>query len=465
MPSRTPPGVRTCMWAERQNGGVTNEAAALGRGRLLAGWVLALLGPVALTVALTPLDNGALSFEAMLFLVVAVGCALVGGRWPAIVASVLGTGLLNYFFTPPLHTLSIASAQNVGTLVVFLLTSVAVAAVVDSAARRRHQAGLARAEAETLAMLNRTVLGGTYDVPRLLDLVRETFEARTCELVRDDIALGPHDVSAQAGPGLRLVLRDQRLDPPGRRILTAFATHLGVLREREELARQTAAARELEAGNRTRTALLAAVSHDLRTPLAGIRSAAETLSRHGDRLTPEDRRELMDALSGATVRLTRMVDDLLDMSRLQTGAVRPVYADVPLREVARAALVGLDGADRVEVGDLPPARVDAGLLTRVLANLLANALRHSRRVEVTGEAHGLRVCLQVVDHGPGVPTTEREAIFAPFQRRGDASVGDGVGLGLAVARGLTEAQGGRLTAAETAGGGLTMTLDLAGVDA
>ena len=220
------------------------------------------------------------------------------------------------------------------------------------------------------------------------------------------------------------------------------------------------AAQQLEAGNRTRTALLAAVSHDLRTPLAGLRSASETLQTHDHRLDDAERQELLAAMSTSIARLTTMVSDLLDMSRLETDSVRPIADDVPLGEVVRRALSGLEGAERVQVGELPTAYVDPGLLDRVLANLLANALRFSDRVEVAGETRAARAVLRVVDHGPGVDPALRSRIFEPFQRHGD--VGTGVGLGLAVARGLTEAQGGTLEAVDTPGGGLTMVLDLPG---
>ncbi|MGZ6754500.1 MAG: DUF4118 domain-containing protein, partial [Nocardioides sp.] len=255
--------------------------ASLGWTRTLLGWLLATGGTALLTAVLVPRESGpAPTFESMLYLALAVCCALVGGRWPALVASLLGVLALNYWFTEPLHTLTVASPTNVVTLVVFALVSVAVAGVVDAAARRRTQAVAARAEADTLAMLNRTLLSGEYDVPRLLDLVRTTFGAEAAELVPD-------------GGGPVLELHGTELSTSDRRVLAAFATHLGVLREREELARQTAAARELEAGNRTRTALLAAVSHDLRTPLAGIRAAAGTLRRSEARLSVADRADLL----------------------------------------------------------------------------------------------------------------------------------------------------------------------------
>ena len=288
--------------------------------------------------------------------------------------------------------------------------------------------------------------------------------ATGAELVEDDAVVGPDDTVVPVAGSTRLVLRGQVLAAGDRRVLVAFASHLGVLREREELARQTEAARELEAGNRTRTALLAAVSHDLRTPLAGIRSAAETLRAHADDLDPADRDALLEAVVQSTARLTTMVSDLLDMSRLQTGAVRPALVEVPLHEVVDRARHGLDGGERVKVGSLPDALVDPGLLERVLANLLANALRHSDVVTVSGQEANRRVTVRVADRGPGVPAPDRARMFDPFQRLGDTPAGDGVGLGLAVARGLTEAQGGSLTVEDAPGGGLVMVLDLAGVE-
>jgi two-component system sensor histidine kinase KdpD len=434
--------------------------AGIGPRRTLLGWALAAVGLPALTVILLAAGDGrsGTALEAMLFLSLAVAVALVGGRWPALSAAVVGALLLNYYFIAPLHTLDVSSRNDLITLAVFTVTAVSVAAVVDSAARRREQARTAEQEAHTLAMLNRSVLGGEYDVPRLLALARDTFGADSAELVEHQPSAPSGGVVVPAGAGGWLVLRGAELGTRERSVAAAFASHVGVLREREELARHSLAAQQLEAGNRTRTALLAAVSHDLRTPLAGLRSAAETLRVHDERLGGEERRELLLAMESSIARLAAMVSDLLDMSRLQTGAVLPIADDVPLGEVVRRALAGVEGAERVRVGELPTAYVDAGLLERVVANLVANALRHSDSVAVEGDATGARVELRVVDHGPGVAPAERGRLFEPFQRQGDA--GSGVGLGLAVARGLTEAQGGTLEAEATPGGGLTMVVEL-----
>jgi two-component system sensor histidine kinase KdpD len=445
---------------------VTTDPGRLSPRRQVVGWALTVVGLPVLTAFLVQLTSGTsgIALATMLFLGLAVVVALVAGRWPALIAAVAGALLLNYFFLPPTHTLDVSSGTDLIALLVFVFTAGAVSSVVDDATRRRAQARDAEQEADTLSMLNRQVLGGEYDVPQLLALARDTFGARDANLVTEQPAPAAGSVVVPAGAGEWLVLNGAELGPRGRSIAAAFASHVGVLREREELARQSMAAQQLEAGNRTRTALLAAVSHDLRTPLAGLRSAAETLRVHDHRLADAERVELIVAMETSIARLTGMVSDLLDMSRLQTGVVRPIAGDVPLGEVVRRALSGLDSAEQVSVGELPTAYVDPGLLERVVANLVANALRYAERITVEGEERGARVELRVIDEGPGVLPADRARIFEPFQRHGDSEAegGAGVGLGLAVARGLTEAQGGTLEAEATPGGGLTMVLDLPG---
>jgi two-component system sensor histidine kinase KdpD len=456
----------------------------LSRRRLAAGWLVALAGPVVLTAVLIPLRGAETpSFESLAFLALTVVCALVGGLWSALVAAVSSSALLNYYFTPPLHTFAIDDPQNLASLLLFLVCGASVASVVGTAARRSLQADLARREADTLSMLNHKLLGGEISVDSLLELVCETFTIDAAALLRRrpgslawDVvaATGEHpplspddgDADAEASTTTRLVLRGRALPAHDLRVLAAFATHIAVVQERQQLAARAAAAQRLAEGNRMRTALLAAVSHDLRTPLAGIKAAASSLRSPDVTWSDSDESELLEAIEESADRLDTIVANLLDMSRLQTGAVRLVTHEVGLEDLVARAVVDLPGAELVEMElpeELPTVRVDVALLNRVVANLVENALRHAppgSRVRVTASTGHGRVRIAVVDDGPGVPDTQKQEMFAPFQRLGDTPSGEGVGLGLAVARGLAEALGGTLTPQDTPGGGLTMVIDL-----
>jgi two-component system sensor histidine kinase KdpD len=216
-----------------------------------------------------------------------------------------------------------------------------------------------------------------------------------------------------------------------------------------------------------RTALLAAVSHDLRTPLAGIKAASSALRSDDLTLSEADRSELVTTIDESADRLSGLVDNLLDMSRLQAGAVSPTLVPSDIPAVVHRALIWLEAPERSRVelawpADVPAALADPGLLERVVANLVSNAVHHAPAGPVTLTAGALdgQVELRVTDRGPGVPSVDRQRVFEPFQRLGDAPSGQGVGLGLAVARGLTEAMGGALTAEDTPGGGLTMVVSL-----
>ncbi|HET6165817.1 MAG TPA: DUF4118 domain-containing protein [Marmoricola sp.] len=435
-------------------------AGQLGRRRVVGAHVLAVLGTAVLTWVLKQVGtSSSLSFEAMVFLAFVVGCALVGGRWPAVLAAVLAGLSLNYWFTEPLHELRIASAQNVATIAIFLVVALAVSTLVDASARGAHLARVARAEADNLALLNSSALV-LDDLPRLLAVVAELFGFDAATL----------DPPGTVGDGARFTLPDgwsltvvgHRPDEAERRVLTAFAGHLGLLRERAELARQADAARELELGNRVRTALLAAVSHDVRTPLAALKVAVSTLRTPGVEWSDEDREELLATTEESTDRLIGIIADLLDMTRLQSGGVTLSREDVAVDDLlARAAAAERSVAVVVDE-DLPSVHVDIGLTDRILANLAANAVRHGRGapVELVARHRDHSVEILVVDHGPGVPDDLKARMFAPFERLGASPRGDGVGLGLTVAQGLAEAQGTTVTAQDTPGGGLTMVLTL-----
>jgi two-component system sensor histidine kinase KdpD len=217
--------------------------------------------------------------------------------------------------------------------------------------------------------------------------------------------------------------------------------------------------------DRTRTALLAAVSHDLRNPLAAMKVSVDSLRSTDVTWSPEDEDELLATIEESTDRLTALVTNLLDMSRISTGSVRVVLRDVGLADAVRTSIAPLPGGERIEVDVDPELLVlaDAGLLDRVLANICENALKYTpveARVRVDAVADGDGVVVRITDSGPGVADQDRDRLFAPFQRFGDVPQQDGVGLGLAVAHGLTEAMSGTIATEETPGGGLTFVLEL-----
>jgi two-component system sensor histidine kinase KdpD len=240
--------------------------------------------------------------------------------------------------------------------------------------------------------------------------------------------------------------------------------------EQQRLTAEAQAARPIAQADRMRTALLAAVSHDLRTPLASAKAAVTSL-RSGDiQWTAEDHDELLATADESLDRLAHLVDNLLDMSRLQAGALSVFPRPADLAEIVARSLDDLGPPGKsvtVDIPeDLPEVDVDAAILERVIANLTANALRYSPTgtpPRLTASALGDRVELRVVDRGPGIPEADRDRMFVPFQRLGDTDNTTGVGLGLALSRGLTEAMDGTLEPEDTPGGGLTMTLSLPAV--
>jgi two-component system sensor histidine kinase KdpD len=343
--------------------------SSLSTRRRTYGYLAAVSGAAVLTIVLVPLrDRLDLASEALLFLLLVVTCAIVGGLGPALLAGALGAGLLNFFFTEPVHTFRISEASDVVAVVVFAIVAVMVSWVVDLAARRA-------------------------------SAVRE--------------------------------------------------------------------AAELEAGNRLRTALLAAVGHDLRTPLATAKAVVSGLRSNEVTLTEEDRRELLEAADDALDRLAALIDDVLDLSRLQVGALPVRTRPVPIDGIVARALDDLGVEPRAVMIDLPEQLpdvvVDPSLLERVIVNLVANAQRYAPGpLLLTADAVPGRVELRVADSGPGIPVREQDRVFVPFQRLGDTSAA-GLGLGMALSRGLVEAMAGSLSLQETPGGGLTVVISLPAV--
>jgi two-component system sensor histidine kinase KdpD len=500
---------------------VTHQQMGRGRGllprahgsltlrRRLAGYLLAAVFAPAATVVLAAVgrDNVNLTSDVLTFLIGVILVALVGGFIPALLEAAAGSLLLNWYFSPPIHRFTISDANNAWAIGVFFIVALAVSSVVDLAARRTKQAARAGAESELLVTTAGSVLRGQGALPALLERVRESFGMKSVTLLECQGAdsggpareatppaasriLGPGrrwkavastgdepvatpeeaDVEVPVTDTLTLALRGRPLPAADRRVLGAFAAYAAAALEQQRLAAEAEAAKPIAEADRMRTALLTAVSHDLRTPLASAKAAVTSLRSPEVRWTRADRDELLATADESLDRLARLVDNLLDMSRLQAGALSLFPRPVGVDEIVAQSLDDLGPRGRQVVVDIPEAlpaiTVDPAILERVVVNLTENALRYSPAGVpplLTASTLGNQVELRVVDRGPGIPDKERDRMFVPFQRLGDTDNTTGVGLGLALARGFTEAMGGTLNAEETPGGGLTMAITLPAV--
>lgn len=461
------------------------SVTGLGRRRQLAGTVLAVVSLPLLTVLLEGAgDSLELESEVLLYLLAVVLIAVVGGIAVALASAIVAAFLINYFFIRPVHTLDIDQGEQALALAVFLIVAAVVAGLVEVAARRARAAEHSAREAETLSALAGADLEAEESLKQVLARARETFRMESVTLKVRDRPSGEWIDAERAGwapPGqeaplrfdipsgtdLRLIGRGPSLFAQDQRVLDAFAAAAQTAYEGQRLSERAREARGLEAADRQRAGLLAAVGHDLRTPLAGIKVAVETLRQHDVSLPQGEQAELLATIEQSVDRLGSIVANLLDASRLQAGALSVRAQAVALDEVIGAAIIAVpSAAERVAVDvpeDLPLVQADPGLLERVLANLLENALRHSPAdtpVEVSATAGSQSAKLKVVDHGPGIPEAERERMFGAFQRLGDGGEPTGVGLGLTVARGFVEAMDGVLIADSGESSGLIMRIRL-----
>jgi two-component system sensor histidine kinase KdpD len=405
----------------------------------------------------------------------------------ALLSAVAGALTINYYFVTPTHTFDIAHGDQAVALGVFVAVAAVVSGAVELANRRARIAEHAARQAETLSELAGADLDEVETLQGVLERARETFNMESVVLKQRDHHTNEWADVERAGWGvighdaplrfdvpithdLRLVGRGPALFAEDQRVLHAFAAAAQTAFEGRRLSERAREAESLAVVDRQRTALLAAVGHDLRTPLASIKAAVSSLRQTDVDWSADERRELLATVEESADRLDSVVSNQLDASRLQAGALSVHAEPVALDQITAAAVLALPGAQervRVEVPeDIPLVQADAGLLERILVNLVDNALRHGgdQPVEVRAVAGSTSAKLEVVDHGPGVSAEQRERMFQPFQRFDDRNSQNGVGLGLWVARGFAEAMGGALIADTSAGGGLTMRLRLPTAD-
>jgi two-component system sensor histidine kinase KdpD len=481
------------MVTHEQAGGESLWARVSPRQRHAVSWLAALAVPGAICAATVLLLDRFLGIggESAMFFIGVLVVALLGGVAPAALSAVLSGVLLNFFLVEPRHTFTISEPDSAITIVVLLVVAVAVAALVDGAANRTRESRRAAREAELLALFAGAVLRGA-DLNTLLERVREAYSQQSVTLVRGEahgggvvgcagsepcVTVETADTAIEVGSKddpeeFWLLLAGRRLDARDRRVLGAVANQAAGLARQRELAEEAGRAEAIARADELRRSLLSAVSHDLRTPLAAAKAAVSSLRSEDVGFSPEDTAELLATVEESIDQLSGLVGNLLDSSRLAAGVVRPELQPVYLEEAVPRALLGISrgstglraGLDRVkvEVGDTV-VMADSGLLERVLANVIDNALRYAPDgpVRVTAGRVADRVLIAVADEGPGVARGAETELFAPFQRLGDQDTSSGVGLGLSVARGFVEAMGGTISATDTPGGGMTVEIDLA----
>lgn len=431
----------------------------------------------AVTLLIYPLREVAPTASlAIVYLLAVIVVATLGGRTLGISTAVAAALAFNFFHVEPTGTFTIADGENWVALAVFVLTAIAIGTLADLARSRTLDAEQRRREADLAAHLSRLLLGATdveAALPAAATQLASAVGVPSATLVLNAAQGDAHhiafplDVGPERRPATLLLPQPTAPSAPDRiraRLVPGLEAVLRAALDRQALEREVVETRALRRSDELKTAILRAVSHDLRSPLTSIITSADALASPA--VLDDERDELVAAIGVDARRLTRLVDQLLDLSRLQAGAAepRPDWVSIPeLITVAMQSIGAQDGQFRLSAdADTPLVQADAGQLERAFANLLENARQHSggHEVSLRVRAVGSRLVVRIVDRGPGIPAAELERVFEAFYRRANTGSG-GAGLGLAVARGFIEANGGRVTAESLPGQGTAFVVELA----
>jgi two-component system sensor histidine kinase KdpD len=448
--------------------------------RRIYGFALAIIAGPLLTLLLVSLRSPeSITADVLCYQLLVVLVALVGGIWPALSTALLAGITLDYFFVDPLYTITISEPLHLFALVLFLVIAALVSLVVDQAARRSRAAKRATAEAELLATVAGGVIRGEDALQALVTRTREAFGLAGVRLLSgEDVLYTDGESSAEArteripvGDQAVLELSGRDLPAADRRLLAVIVSQLDAALEHRDLTATASELAPLAEADRVRSALLAAVGHDLRRPLAAATAAVTSLRSTDVTWSAADRDALLETAEDSLSSLADLVTNLLDASRLQAGVLAVSLAPTDLDDLIPPILDELElGPGDVDL-DLPahlsPVLADAVLLQRVLVNLLTNAIRYSppgSRPTLSASEFGGDIQIRVIDHGSGIPPARRDAVFVPFQRLGDTDYTTGIGLGLALSKGFVEGMGGTIEAEDTPRGGLTMVVSLPAAD-
>jgi two-component system sensor histidine kinase KdpD len=411
----------------------------------------------------------------VLYLFAVLPVAVLWGLAYALPVSIASMLVFNWVFLPPKHSFELADSENWVALVVYLATAVVVSSLAAGSRRREAEAQRRAEEAALLAEVSSALLESAHVQDELRAIASRVAHVLGAEqgrielesLRRPEPPESSHDLVAGDRAVGRLYLNEKIDGQIAERLLPGLASLLAVAVDRERLGRRAVEAETLRRSDAMKTAILRAVSHDLRSPLTAIRAATEGLANPGLDLTAADQTALLSTIESESKRLDSLVSNLLDLSRLEVGAAEPRPEFWTVEGLLGEALAELGpSADRVSVSlaaDLPPIHVDGAQIERVLVNLLENALKFSSStdpVELSGESQSGEVVVRVFDRGPGLGRVDLERMFEPFERGGEKAPGRGTGLGLAIAKGFAEANGARLSVDQAVSVGTCLVLSI-----
>ena len=446
--------------------------------------VLVILLPALISVLVGFRSYFNLTTNTLLLLIATIGIAIVSNLWLSIASAIEGFLLLNYYFTPPFHTLNVRDKNDIVSLVVFIISSIAASLVLNQLKLRTKRLRRMSEEGLFLSNLAKEIIKGNQSIEFILSSFKHNFNLEHLALVKKVSAIPTLEIEVIYGslPNGDLKNLDSEIklnkdfslmaapaitDDDLQNLITTFGSQILILVEREIFSANEKALTEIKQTDQMRVALLNAVSHDLRGPLASAKAAISSLSNTSVVWSEDDRAELLTSANRSLNLLNNLIENLLDMSRLEAEVISLNSRAVDVEDAISGAIKSLKTDEkRIEIlidGQLPLVTGDPILLERVLVNLLENALRFNpkeRLVRIEASDRMRHIEIRVVDHGPGIAGKDLSRMFMPFQRLGDRDNTTGVGLGLAIVKGFTELMQGKVEVEETAGGGLTVVISL-----
>ncbi len=444
--------------------------------------VLLVLLPVVNSILIRFRNSFNLTTNTLILLITTLVIATKSPIWLTSLGAIENFLFLNYFFTPPFHTLVISNKDDLLALLVFLATSITASFVLNKLELRTAKLKQRSLEGLFLSKLAENIIRGHNSINEILHNSIPTFGieelavariSQTSKVAELEVIYGSISNLSTEITASQIVLNAEYslltypviVDAQLKQLLTTFGSHVLILLERSVLEENERALSEIRMADQMRVSLLNAVSHDLRGPLASSKAAISSLQNNDVVWTKADRDELLSSASRSLEQLNHLIENLLDMSRLEAGTIFLNWRNVEVEDVVSGAIKSLKSpTELIQINidpELPPIKGDPILLERVVGNLLENALRFNpkdSKVNVAATEAGKTIQIRIIDHGPGLSTKDKSKLFTPFQRLGDRDNSTGVGLGLAIVKGFTELMHGSISLTETSPSGLTVVL-------